>query len=926
MAVRLSPYFTNPGLPRLSDRPDPHQEIASGLARGLAAGVPRASSLFEQFGPDIPQEYLEQYGLSRPPADGGILNRIGRTVAGVPGAHQVLSLLNRPSQAILQTLYQTTSGGNPLEGLVGGLTGRGDRRTFLQALSGDEAYKSTGLLALADFAGTVALDPLTYVSLGTTTAARQGLRTLGKGGQTELQQAIARHGVQGAIERGVISGSDELSNILHRHITRNARGQMRPGIGDPDRIVGAQLRGLERAGGGGIRFAGQTIPGTQGLRGLSSPSARGGQTVSRLDPILDPLRRAFQPRASTAKALGQDVADELGMVQSRGLAAADQGIEQAHHSLRGLRRLEADEWKQVADLLQDPAGPAAAARTRTAVDPDVLRAAEGFQQAERQASSIAARHGIDLPPLADDIAKHSNETIGQVIERRVRHAYRTAAEATQLREMAGPNGLVDDIGRPLARSADEAEALGLTDTWKRATAGNAEVYLDPVIAKDWERFSQIMSSDDTIRRWDHFIEQLNLLWKGTATVLPVSPAYFTRNFVGNVILMIGAGFRDPSQLTRAFRIMRTMEKAADEAAGLAKLSPADRKMWREAKKHGVIDSGLYARELRSLGAEHRRFAPRADTPGRRAAGRVADTFGPEGSLIALGRDFNTRIETVSRLAYYMDASKRGMTYSDAAIDTKKALFDYSDVGLTAFERERISPWIAFYTWVRKNTARQAEFLAKRPGFLTGQVHAMNAISLAFEDLVENKTLPGGDLARGAVIAGTGILQLDTPLVSAAEVTAPLLELGNLRPGGDFDAGRLAHLATGQLSGIRGGALQGGFEAAIGRSSFTGQELRTPGERNEAIFRAMMPGATRTQRTAEQLGTLLTQGDWRALTALFGARATEIDDQRELFELLRRARLVQESVAGTPTMAELREAGLLAPLSRSQGPSLSPIIG
>jgi hypothetical protein len=51
---------------------------------------------------------------------------------------------------------------------------------------------------------------------------------------------------------------------------------------------------------------------------------------------------------------------------------------------------------------------------------------------------------------------------------------------------------------------------------------------------------------------------------------------------------------------------------------------------------------------------------------------------------------------------------------DAAMTVKKFLFDYTDEGVTAFERKVLKRLFPFYTWTRNNVPLQLEYLLKKP--------------------------------------------------------------------------------------------------------------------------------------------------------------------------------------------------------------------
>lgn len=76
-------------------------------------------------------------------------------------------------------------------------------------------------------------------------------------------------------------------------------------------------------------------------------------------------------------------------------------------------------------------------------------------------------------------------------------------------------------------------------------------------------------------------------------------------------------------------------------------------------------------------------------------------------------------ENMRRMGYFADRLKRGRSFFQAAMDTKKVLFDYSQ--LSDFERNYMKRIIPFWSWLRNNLRRQFSQLATDPAIVAHQM-------------------------------------------------------------------------------------------------------------------------------------------------------------------------------------------------------------
>src|SRR5690606_11001036 len=124
-------------------------------------------------------------------------------------------------------------------------------------------------------------------------------------------------------------------------------------------------------------------------------------------------------------------------------------------------------------------------------------------------------------------------------------------------------------------------------------------------------------------------------------------------------------------------------------------------------------------------------------------------------------------------------------------------------------------------------------------------HLQDAVAGAFGD-PESGAMPSWALAAGGIPVGGNIINVDTPLISAAETVAPIPELAKWATGQGGSAQESLQGLLGPVGGLQGGALEGLTEAAVGRSTFTGAPISTA----EALTSAFIPFSGRLRSTME----------------------------------------------------------------------------
>jgi hypothetical protein len=103
---------------------------------------------------------------------------------------------------------------------------------------------------------------------------------------------------------------------------------------------------------------------------------------------------------------------------------------------------------------------------------------------------------------------------------------------------------------------------------------------------------------------------------------------------------------------------------------------------------------------------------------RRMAQAYGITFGEVtemGARAGLGQ----KLENTRRIGYWVDRMRAGFSPFQAALETKKVLFDYSQ--MSDFERHVLKRVIPFWAWIRNNVQLQARTLLQRPAIIQAQM-------------------------------------------------------------------------------------------------------------------------------------------------------------------------------------------------------------
>ena len=286
----------------------------------------------------------------------------------------------------------------------------------------------------------------------------------------------------------------------------------------------------------------------------------------------------------------------------------------------------------------------------------------------------------------------------------------------------------DEFGMPLGKKSDDGVRRAKDGTEIPSDWGVLKgVAYPPEIHRVLSTADEILSSpnkaNQLVKKWD----QVQNWWKKYA--LALRPAWHTRNAFGNFwnAYIIG-GLTDPKRYGQAAAIQKAMhigkggdlQRKIDLVSGKQPYKGVNPKfeipgtgmtreeVFNEAVKRGVYESGLYGQDIGESALRQSKI------PGATEWVGVNKAF-----------EAGKMVENNARLALFIDGIAKGIKKAggrgpidsskildDAAMNVRKALFDYSD--LSTVEKDWMKRLMPFYTWTRKNIPAQLQAIAEHP--------------------------------------------------------------------------------------------------------------------------------------------------------------------------------------------------------------------
>lgn len=195
------------------------------------------------------------------------------------------------------------------------------------------------------------------------------------------------------------------------------------------------------------------------------------------------------------------------------------------------------------------------------------------------------------------------------------------------------------------------------------------------------------------------VDRVMNLWRPFATIY--NPGFHARNAYSNfwqLALKDGANAVSPARIRQSFRLLigKDLDKTFRTATGEL---VTGREILAEARRLDIIQ-----RMAAFRGVER---SASIDEILDILAGKVSGNV-----FQRAARSLGRAIENHARLLGFMNDLLAGYTPMEAAMRTKKFLFDYSE--LTGFESRILRRIFPFYTWTRKNVPLQLKSLVQKP--------------------------------------------------------------------------------------------------------------------------------------------------------------------------------------------------------------------
>jgi hypothetical protein len=648
--------------------------------------------------------------------------------------------------------------------------------------------------------GDVGTDPLNFVTLGTGTAAKTGLRRLGARAGEDVAETVAREGVEAGdsllAERFAKEQADAASELARReansvlaaeqraatladegfqlNLLDEAANELprlspvaRPAILDATAPTvreilgeGVSAKGLERtlsqigrrgAGGigadfgrlgGGTLVAGETlgkIPGVQGLgRGVAGAkgSALGteirkawtpytaskdkfGRAIAEILPTIGLRRKQLVDSAmiDVGKRIGQAIPanitdDELSVIrnaldvggsvdEARVLLADLPEQQQLLDTLVSVRDETYNKWIGMGKSPDELMSPDEYLRhqltpeslAQFGVDPNAVRPGTTrsgrMKQRTREGSISAQNEADDLISYLDDPADL------------VKSSFAIANEV-------GGNAFAIDALEDFASKLHNFDVSSVVRHSPKA--GFREVapgrWVDETIARDMLDIAKSGTNSKIVRGWD----AVNGIIKTQTLFNIVSfPPYVMQNLMTGIAMnaaKLGVG---PGEYGKAVGQLRAVtralkqggERGFDEA--IAKILPPEQ----AARAVEIRQAGVYDA---AHGFED-----------------VSEIINPASKIQKVGRfgtkhtaNANAHVEQLLRGAAFNRARDLGMSVDDASRIVRETHLDYTAFGRTRVERDKITRFLFFPTWLMRAPSAIVKTYAQRPGLLNAQ--------------------------------------------------------------------------------------------------------------------------------------------------------------------------------------------------------------
>lgn len=246
---------------------------------------------------------------------------------------------------------------------------------------------------------------------------------------------------------------------------------------------------------------------------------------------------------------------------------------------------------------------------------------------------------------------------------------------------------------------------------------------------------------DNVERFLTSYDYFQRLWKTNVTVL--SPSFHVGNKLGAMFNnFLDIGFTTFSREHRRLSFDIYMKKNGN-------LTDINGKVWTYAElraiaeEYGIVHRSFYTQELQSIFQSGRKIndnpkAVKFLKENLKLDDKIIDKldelnpFDPDHFMpYVVGTKWSVDIENQDRMVNFIAHIRNGIHPAIATERVNHFLFDYSQT--TEFEKEVIRRVIPFWTWMKNNTALQAEMLMRRTIVYRHYAHIKNSFQAQVEE-------------------------------------------------------------------------------------------------------------------------------------------------------------------------------------------------